>query len=96
MKFAQVIGTVVSVQKGSAFEGIKLMVLQPLGPDLRPAGAPYIAADGTRQAGYQDIVVVVFRGDAPMAFDHWVAVDASIVGIVDPHCVNRLRSRQKG
>lgn len=96
MKFAQVIGTLVCVQKDSALDGIKLMVLQPLSQDLRPVGAAYIAADGTRQAGYQDIVVVVFRGDAPLAFEHWVAVDASIVGIVDPHCVRQLRGRQKG
>jgi ethanolamine utilization protein EutN len=96
VKFAQVIGTVVCVQQDSALDGIKLLVLQPLSQDLRPAGSAYIAADGTCQAGYQDTVVVVFRGDAPNVFEHWVAVDASIVGIVDPYCVRQLSGRQKG
>lgn len=93
MRFAQVIGTVVCVQQDRALRGIKLLVLQPLTSTLVPEGSPYVAADGSHQAGYQDIVAVVFRGDAPNAFEESVPVDASIIGIVDEHSVQLLRGR---
>ncbi|HHW08341.1 MAG TPA: EutN/CcmL family microcompartment protein [Firmicutes bacterium] len=91
MKIARVVGTVVCVQKEAALQGIKLMVMQPLDAALRADGPLYIAADGTGQAGRGDTVVVVHKGDAPLAFARdGVPVDASIIGIVDESSIQQL------
>jgi microcompartment protein CcmK/EutM len=92
VKFAQVIGTVVCVQADPNLLGIKLLVMQPLTEDMAPTGSLYVAADGVGQAGCGDIVTVVFKGDAPEAFErNQIPVDASIVGIVDADQVNLLQ-----
>lgn len=92
MKFGQVVGTVVCVQRDPGLEGTKLLIVQPLDAKLVDEGSLYVAADGSGQAGEGDIVVVVFRGDAPNVFEReWVPVDASIVGFVDDKTVQSLR-----
>jgi ethanolamine utilization protein EutN len=91
MKFAQVIGNIVSTQKDKNLRGISLLVLQPLSSSLEPEGRPYIAADALGNAGQGDIVFVVFSGDAPEAFAQELCpVDASIVGLVDEDCRKEL------
>ncbi len=67
------------------------MAVQPLNAKLQERGSPYIAADATSQAGEGDVVLVVFSGEAAVAFagDH-TPVDASIVGLVDRVSVEQL------
>ncbi len=45
MKFAKVIGNVVSTHKDDNAQGWKLMLVQPLGLDFLPKGDPQVAVD---------------------------------------------------
>ena len=84
MQIAQVIGTVVSTQKHRAFEGTKLLLVQPLSPDGQPRGNAMLAVDGVG-AGVHERVLVVQEGRA--AGDaigrKGAPVDAAIIGIID-------------
>lgn len=61
MHIAQVIGNVVSTDKYSAYDGKKLLLVQKLDLNNRPAGLPTIAVDYVG-AGTGDVVLV---GAAP-------------------------------
>lgn len=84
MKFARVIGTLVSTRKSEGLGGIKFLIVQPLNEQREPDGEPYIAADATAQVGYGEVVFVVASREAALAMPHsFVPIDAAIVGIVD-------------
>jgi ethanolamine utilization protein EutN len=59
VRLARVIGTVVATRRSAGLEGIKLLVVQPLDEDRRPAGRPEVAADATAQAGPGQVVFMV-------------------------------------
>jgi ethanolamine utilization protein EutN len=84
MQIAKVVGTVVSTQKHSKFEGAKLLLVQPLMPDDTPRGTPLLAVDGVG-AGIQEKVLIVLEGRAAgdALGKRWAPVDAAIVGIID-------------
>ena len=84
MQLARVIGTVVSTQKHAKFEGAKLLLVQPVGPDGAPRGTTLLAVDSVG-AGVHEMVLVVIEGRAAgEALGRKVApVDAAIIGIVD-------------
>ena len=83
MQVARVIGDVVATYKDPGLASLKLLVLQPLGPDKRPAGRTLIAADAVG-AGIGEIVFFVRGREASFPFHPAEApVDAGIVGIVD-------------
>lgn len=85
MQLAQVVGTVNSTVKQPAFEGQKLLCVEPRDASWRPTGEPSFLALDFALAGVGDRVLVVREGgasrltvgveDAP--------VHAVIVGIVD-------------
>lgn len=84
MMLARVIGTMVATMKHPSYEGRRVLLIQPLTPELAPQGAPYYAV-AHQQAGVGDLVLAVREGgsarillDAPDAPIH-----ATIVGIVD-------------
>jgi ethanolamine utilization protein EutN len=84
VKFARVIGTVVSTQKYEGLEGVKFLVVQPLDEDLSPKGRPVVAADATQQAGPGELVFVVGSREAAQALPEvFVPVDLAITGIID-------------
>ena len=84
MKFARVIGTVVSTIKYEGLDGVKFLVVQLLDEDLNPQGRPTIAADATAQAGPGELVFVVGSREAAQAMPEvFVPVDLAITGIVD-------------
>jgi ethanolamine utilization protein EutN len=84
MKFARVIGTVVSTVKYEGLDGVKFLVVQLLDEDLNPRGRPTIAADATAQAGPGELVFVVGSREAAQAMPEvFVPVDLAITGIVD-------------
>jgi len=80
----KVIGTLVSTQKNKKFEGAKLLLVQPVGPDLTPRGTALLAIDGVG-AGVNETVLVVLEGRAAgEALGKKAApVDAAIIGIID-------------
>jgi ethanolamine utilization protein EutN len=84
MQIARVVGTVVSTQKHSKFEGAKLLLVQPITPDDKPRGTALLAVDGVG-AGVHERVLIVLEGRAAgEALGRKAApVDAAIVGIVD-------------
>jgi ethanolamine utilization protein EutN len=84
VKFGRVIGTVVATRKYRGLEGIKLLVVQPLDRDRKPAGQPAVAADATAQAGPGHLVFMVASREGAQALPEvFVPVDLAITGIVD-------------
>jgi len=83
MKLGKVTGTVVSTVKVASFEGIKLMLVQPLNEALVPFGDPIVAFD-TIQAGVGDLVYYETSKEAGRVLETTMnPCDAAIVGIVD-------------
>jgi microcompartment protein CcmK/EutM len=83
MQLARVIGDVVATRKEPAYEGIPLLVIQPLLPDGSDAGRALVAVDSVG-AGVGERVFFVRGKEASFPFlPREVAADAGIVGIVD-------------
>jgi ethanolamine utilization protein EutN len=83
MYLARVIGTVVCSKKAANMQGLKLLVVEPIDKDHKPAGEVHVAVD-TAQAGDGDIVSCVGSREAALALQpSFVPVDAAIIGIVD-------------
>ncbi|MGE0702924.1 MAG: EutN/CcmL family microcompartment protein [Vicinamibacterales bacterium] len=83
MQIARVIGDVVATRKDEALEGLKLLVIQPLTPDRKPAGRAIVAVDAVG-AGVGEEVFFVRGKEASFPFHPATPpVDAGIVGIVD-------------
>ena len=93
MQLARVIGTVVATVKTPGLEGVRLLVIQPLDRDLKPAGTQVVAADAVHMAGPGELVYFVAAREAAQAMPNtFVPVDHAIVGIVDAVNVTRARS----
>ena len=83
MKLGRVTGRVVSTVKVTSFEGIKLMLVQPLNEQLETVGDPIVAFD-TIQAGIGDLVYYETSKEAGRVLETVMnPCDAAIVGIVD-------------
>ncbi len=83
MKLGRVIGSVVCTQKEISFEGVKLLLLQPIDEDLEDSGDPLVACD-TVQAGVGDVVIWEGGREAALGLENWFnPSDATIMGIVD-------------
>jgi microcompartment protein CcmK/EutM len=83
MQLARVIGDVVSTHKDPAFEGVKLLVIQPLSANGEDSGRPLVAVDSVG-AGAGERVFFVRGKEASFPFyPTEVPADAGIVGIVD-------------
>ena len=83
MQIARVIGHIVATRKEPAFEGLKLLVIQPLLPDGTDTGRPLVAVDAIG-AGVGERVFFVRGKEASFPFfPIEVPADAGIVGIVD-------------
>ena len=84
MQLARVVGTVVATQKHRAFEGAKLLLVQPIGLDDTPRGATLLAVDSVG-AGVTERVLIVLEGRAAgeALGRKGAPVDAAVIGIVD-------------
>ena len=83
MQLARVIGDVVATRKEPGFEGIKLLVIQPILPDGSDSGRPIVAVDSVG-AGVGERVFFVRGKEASFPFlPTEVPADAGVVGIVD-------------
>ena len=84
MKLGKVIGRVVSTKKLECFEGLKLLVVQPLDQFKKDAG-PAIVAFDTVKAGEGDLVFFESGKEAAQSNPNgWFNPgDAAIIGIVD-------------
>jgi ethanolamine utilization protein EutN len=80
-----VIGTVTATAKHWAFEGRKLMVVQPLDERQKPIGYSFLAVDHTSAAGPNDLVLVLREGNGVrqvLANDD-LPIRSLIIGVVD-------------
>jgi ethanolamine utilization protein EutN len=83
MKLGRVTGRVVSTKKIFSFEGIKLLLVQPVDEHLVPNGDPIVAFD-TIQSGTGDLVYYETSKEAGRVLETMMnPCDAAIVGIVD-------------
>jgi microcompartment protein CcmK/EutM len=83
MQLARVIGDVVCTRKEPAYEGVKLLVIQPIAPDGADSGRPLVAVDSVG-AGVGERVFFVRGKEASFPFHPKdVAADAGVVGIID-------------
>jgi len=83
MLLGKVIGTVVATRKVESWEGVKLLLVQPLTEKLEESGEPLVACD-TVQAGPGDIVFYEGGREAALGLKDWFnPSDATIMGIVD-------------
>jgi len=83
MKLGKVVGTVVCTKKVDSFQGIKLLLVQPLDEKLEQIGDAIIACD-TVQAGFGDIIFYEGGREAALGLKNWFnPSDATIMGIID-------------
>lgn len=83
MKLGKVVGTVVATQKDPSFEGVRLLLVQPLDEQRNEKGDPVVACDAV-QSNYEDIVLFEGGREAALALENWFnPSDATIVAIVD-------------
>jgi ethanolamine utilization protein EutN len=83
MKLGRVTGRVVCTKKVESFEGIKLLLVQPVDEHSVPYGDPLVAFD-TIRAGTGDLVYFETSKEAGRVMETLMnPCDAAIVGIVD-------------
>jgi len=83
MFLGRVVGCVWSTVKDSRLEGHRLLLVQPLTPELKPTGKRLVCADWTG-AGAGEVVYWTRSREASYTFlPAEVPVDSTIVGIVD-------------
>jgi microcompartment protein CcmK/EutM len=81
---ARVVGNVVATQKQESHEGKKILLVQPLDLEGRPAGDPFVALDAV-DAGVGDRVLAVQEGFSAMTSVGQVEspIDAAVIGVLD-------------
>jgi ethanolamine utilization protein EutN len=82
MFVGRVIGCVWSSVKDAKLEGHRLLIVQPLTPQLKPTGKRLICADSTG-AGAGELIYWTRSREAVYAFEKEAPVDATITGVVD-------------
>jgi microcompartment protein CcmK/EutM len=83
MKLGVVTGSVVASQKDPSFEGVKLLLVQPVDEDRKKLGSPVVACDSA-QAGEGDLVAFEGGREAALALSNWFnPSDATVVAILD-------------
>jgi ethanolamine utilization protein EutN len=89
MLLGRVVGCVWSTVKDPGLAGQRLLVVEPLTPELKPAGKKLICADWTG-AGAGELVYWARGKEATYPFlPAEVPVDSTVVGIVDSVHVKR-------
>jgi ethanolamine utilization protein EutN len=84
MQLARVLGSVVATEKAEGLEGVRFLVIQPLGKRQEPVGGTVVAADAVQMAGPGELVYFVSSREAAEALPvRFVPVDHAVVGIVD-------------
>lgn len=83
MELARVEGTVISTAKNDRLDGYKLLLVNLVGPDMKPTSTYLVAVDSVG-AGEGEIVIIVRGSSARQSADLTnVPTDTSIVAIVD-------------
>lgn len=83
MQLARVVGRIWTTIKVRQFEGLPLMILEPLDEQLAPCGELFIAGD---PIGVTEGQIVYWESSMEARYavpDHDTALDAAICGLVD-------------
>jgi microcompartment protein CcmK/EutM len=83
VQHARVLGTVVATRKVPAWHGQRLLWVQPVDLDGRPAGKKLVALDTMSAATGQAVFLVRGREAAEALADAFNPADATIVALVD-------------
>ena len=83
MLIGRVVGAVWATRKDPGLDGQRMLLVQGLTSDRRPAGWPFAALD-TADAGPGDLVLVATSSEAAVPFAPTrVPTDATVVGVVE-------------
>lgn len=83
MKFGKIIGRVVSTQKVESFEGLKLVLVQPINEELKNVGTALVAVD-TLSSDIGQIIYYETSKEASRIIEREMnPCDAAIMGIID-------------
>jgi ethanolamine utilization protein EutN len=84
MKICKVVGNVTTSLQEPIYNGVRIMIVQPLGPDLKPQGETFLSCDFV-QSGPGDITLVETEGNAArqLFMNEKAPVHSVIVAIVD-------------
>jgi len=83
VKLGRIIGRVVADRKHEAFEGVKLLLIQPLDSHRKPSGDVLVGMDVVR-AGEGDLIFYESSKEAGQALPNWFHPgDVAIMGIID-------------
>ena len=84
MKMCQVLGTITATVKHSAYQGHKIMIVQPIDSKKKPSGKSFLAVDSA-QAGKGDMVLVLTEGNGVRQIlkQKEIPIRSIIVGIID-------------
>ena len=88
MLMGRVVGCVWSSVKDAKLEGQRLLIVQPLNPEMQPTGKRLVCADSTG-AGAGELIYWTRSREAVYALAKEAPVDATITGIVDSIHVQR-------
>jgi microcompartment protein CcmK/EutM len=94
MYFGRVVGCVWSTVKDARMTGLRLLVIQPLTPELKSTGKPLVCADATG-AGAGELIYWVRGKEASFPFEGEPPLDTTVVGIVDEVHVKRPAPSKK-
>jgi microcompartment protein CcmK/EutM len=83
VQHARVLGSVVATRKVPAWHGQRLLWVQPIDLDGRPAGKKLVALDTVSAAPGQAVFLVRGREAAEALADAFNPADATIVALVD-------------
>lgn len=93
MYLGRVVGRVWATAKNANLAGHRLLLVQPVTPELEDKGRPIVCTDWTG-AGAGELIYWTRAREASFAFlPDEVVTDATIVGIVDAIRVNRAARR---
>ena len=91
MKLGKIIGRVVSTRKVESFEGLRLLLVQPVDENLVNTGDPIVAVD-TILAGTGDLVYYETSKEGGRVLETLMnPCDAAIMGIVDDLFVKDIK-----
>jgi len=95
MKLGRVVGRVVCAQRLDCFQGLKILLVQPVDENGKEEG-PAIAAFDVARAGEGDLVMYESGKDAAQANPNgWFnPLDAAVLGVVD--AVNQAAPKARG
>jgi len=94
MYFGRVVGCVWSTVKDARMTGLRLLVIQPLTPELKNTGKQLVCADSTG-AGAGELIYWVRGKEACFPFEGEPPLDTTVVGIVDEVHVKRPSPEHK-